>query len=34
MNNGKPSFFYATPYLIYETDHYDFVKNEWIHIGD
>ena len=34
MSDGKPAFYYATPYLIYETDHYDFVKNEWRHVGD
>lgn len=31
FNNGKPYFFYASTYVPFETDHYDFAKREWEH---
>ena len=31
FEHGQPSFFYASTYVIYETDHYDFSKREWMH---
>jgi hypothetical protein len=34
MKDKKPLFFYASTYVAFETDHYDFARNEWTHIGD
>lgn len=31
---GKPSLFYASTLIPFETDHYDFEKNVWQHMGD
>ena len=34
FDHGEPSFFYASTYVPFEIDDYDFVKREWVHIGD
>ncbi|MGZ3241541.1 MAG: hypothetical protein ACXWJK_15025 [Burkholderiaceae bacterium] len=31
---GKPVLFYASTYVPFETDHFDFKRREWVHIGD
>ena len=31
IEGGQPSFFYASTYIIFETDNYDFSKREWVH---
>jgi hypothetical protein len=30
---NEPSLFYAVPYIIYETYHYDFRQKTWTHLG-
>lgn len=32
FENGQPFFFYASTYVPFETDHYDFSKHEWVHL--
>ena len=34
LRDGKPLFFYATPYIPFETDHYDFERRSWVHDFD
>ncbi len=34
LESGKPTLFYATTYLPFQTEHYDFETNHWRHVGD
>lgn len=29
--DGKPSFFYAVPYIVFDTYHYDFLYKQWVY---
>ena len=31
IEEGRPSFFYASTFVPFETDHYDFSKQMWVH---
>lgn len=31
FKEGKPYFFYASTYIPFETEHYDFIHRQWIH---
>jgi len=31
---GQPHLYYATTYIVFDTEHYDFMNHTWIHLDD